>query len=123
MSWVCPKPAFAGQALWQERREADVREHWIRSSSQVVATIREARLNVLCDTEVDERVVWIVQGWSVVNLEQSRVAVRQAEPLELQGIEVRVRRTGIAWGDLVAAVVLESHIKLSCIIQINIVEG
>ena len=54
VSWIRPKPAFAGQALWQERGKTNVREQWVRSSTQIVSTSREFILNILRDTKVDE---------------------------------------------------------------------
>ena len=89
-------PAIAGQALWQERSESDVREQWVCSGSQVVASAIERIRDRLCNPEVDERVIRIIQVCTVLHLEQISLPIRRScgtKEDRLERIECRVSGT------------------------------
>jgi len=104
--------------LWQERCESDVWIGWIRDRSEVVAAGGERVLNILYSVGVRKHIVWIVQVWSVVDLEQSRFPIAEEE---LHRICIRVGCTDVADRDFISSVIKESRVKLGCIVQLNVV--
>ena len=113
-------------SLWEERSKANIREGWIGGSTDVVVSGRKGGRNILCDAKVCKDVVRIVQVWSIVNLEQRGISLRNpnvAIELSLKSVRICIDRPRVAWSNLVASVVQESHVELGGVVQIDIVEG
>lgn len=109
----------------QERQEARIWPVGFRSIPDVVVSVIECVLDVLCDPEVLEDVVRAVQVGPVVHLEVRGISLddaQRSEELSLERISVRVEGSDVRRCNLISTVVLESQVKLCNVVEVDEVQ-